>query len=65
LPTALNHNVDGVGRADIISRRQIALGCCWHGQPVQRDNLTPRQSIGEAPAHDFPNLKIRLLASWK
>ena len=37
---------------------QIALGCCWRGQPVQRDNLAPRQPVGEASAHvRFRDLK--------
>jgi hypothetical protein len=39
LPTALNHNVNGVGWADIVARWQIALRRCWQGQSVRRDNF--------------------------
>jgi hypothetical protein len=39
------------GGADIVARRQIALRCSRHSQPVERNNFAPRQPIGQAPAH--------------
>jgi hypothetical protein len=35
----------------LLARRQIPLGSCRNSQPVQRDNLAPRQPIGETSAH--------------
>jgi hypothetical protein len=35
----------------LLTRQQIPLGSCRNSQPVQRDNLTPRQPIGETSAH--------------
>lgn len=37
--------------ADVVPGREITLGRRRHSQAIERDDLAPRQAIGEAAAH--------------
>jgi hypothetical protein len=51
LALALDHRVNRLRRADVVARWQIPFGACRNGQPVQCDDLAPRQSVGETSTH--------------
>src|SRR5262249_34948260 len=51
LPSSSTTEFYRVGRADVVASRQIALRGGGHEQAIERDDLAPRQPIGEATAH--------------
>jgi hypothetical protein len=51
LPVPLHNRINRVSRADVVATGQIALRLRWDAQVIERDDLAPRQSVGEASAH--------------